>query len=194
MLKSLPASVFLALACVALAIAPETYCATLEFDRRAILGGEFWRIWTGHLVHFSAQHAIIDISSMYLVSRTVESTTSRRYFLFFVFLSATFISLSLLIAFPELIIYRGSSGVLTAIGVYAGSVFWRESSSMKIVVTLVSGLAILKTWIDITNTQSVFSSLPVGVNIAWQAHLIGALLGLCLPKFISTGNRLSTLG
>ena len=89
MLKSLPASVFLALACVALAIASETYCATFEFDRLAILGGEFWRIWTGHLVHFSAQHAIIDISSIYLVGRIVESTTSRSYFLFFVFLSAT---------------------------------------------------------------------------------------------------------
>ena len=58
------AAMVLAGVCLALALAtavvPETLLASLEYNRTAILAGELWRLWTGHLVHFSAEHAIMD--------------------------------------------------------------------------------------------------------------------------------------
>lgn len=34
--------------------------AGLEFDRRALLAGEIWRLWSGHLVHYSWQQSLVD--------------------------------------------------------------------------------------------------------------------------------------
>ena len=48
-------SLVLAVAVLAATAVPEAV-GLLRLDRAAVLGGEFWRLWTGHLVHGSAQH------------------------------------------------------------------------------------------------------------------------------------------
>lgn len=38
----------------------QALCAFMEFDRASILKGEIWRLFTGHLVHWSAEHFYLD--------------------------------------------------------------------------------------------------------------------------------------
>lgn len=39
---------------------------TLEMNRAALAQGEFWRLYTGHLTHFSADHLKWDLAGMAL--------------------------------------------------------------------------------------------------------------------------------
>jgi rhomboid family GlyGly-CTERM serine protease len=46
--------------------------AALIYDRGAIANGEWWRIWTGHLVHFGWPHFIADAGLFIILGRLVE--------------------------------------------------------------------------------------------------------------------------
>ena len=44
----------------------------LVCDRDAILAGEWWRIWTGHLVHFGWPHFVADAGLFLILGRLLE--------------------------------------------------------------------------------------------------------------------------
>jgi rhomboid family GlyGly-CTERM serine protease len=44
----------------------------LLFDRNAITHGEWWRIWTGHLIHFGWPHFIADVGLFVILGRLLE--------------------------------------------------------------------------------------------------------------------------
>jgi rhomboid family GlyGly-CTERM serine protease len=46
--------------------------AGLIYDRGAIAHGEWWRIWTGHLVHFGWPHFIADTGLFIILGRLLE--------------------------------------------------------------------------------------------------------------------------
>ena len=50
------------LACLAMWFTFGEEAAWLAFDRQAILAGQVWRLWSGHLVHYSLHHALLDSS------------------------------------------------------------------------------------------------------------------------------------
>jgi rhomboid family GlyGly-CTERM serine protease len=45
---------------------------SLLCDRDAILAGEWWRIWTGHLVHFGWPHFVADAGLFIILGRLLE--------------------------------------------------------------------------------------------------------------------------
>src|SRR4051812_39105158 len=56
-----PPWVFLALAAAALVMqVTPAWRDHLLYDRAAIIDGQWWRIWTGHLVHFGWPHFVAD--------------------------------------------------------------------------------------------------------------------------------------
>ncbi|HEX9171332.1 MAG TPA: rhomboid family intramembrane serine protease, partial [Telluria sp.] len=65
-------SIGAALLCAALAFAPEASLAQMEFDRSAIPAGQLWRLWSGHLVHFSVPHALGDALVLLAAGLSVE--------------------------------------------------------------------------------------------------------------------------
>jgi rhomboid family GlyGly-CTERM serine protease len=44
----------------------------LVYDRNAIAHGEWWRIWTGHLIHFGWPHFIADVGLFVILGRLLE--------------------------------------------------------------------------------------------------------------------------
>jgi rhomboid family GlyGly-CTERM serine protease len=44
----------------------------LIYDRDAIVQGEWWRIWTGHLVHFGWPHLVADAGLFLILGRLLE--------------------------------------------------------------------------------------------------------------------------
>jgi rhomboid family GlyGly-CTERM serine protease len=44
----------------------------LIFDRTAVSRGEWWRIWTGHLIHFGWPHFIADVGLFVILGRLLE--------------------------------------------------------------------------------------------------------------------------
>ena len=44
----------------------------LIYDRQAVGQGEWWRIWTGHLVHFGWPHFVVDAGLFLILGRLLE--------------------------------------------------------------------------------------------------------------------------
>jgi rhomboid family GlyGly-CTERM serine protease len=91
--------------------------AVLVYDRLAILGGEIWRLATGHLVHFSAAHFVSDALALGLLGAWVEWRGPRVCALIYVAL-ALVIGLGLLVIEPDMRYFGGLSGMAYGLAAY----------------------------------------------------------------------------
>jgi rhomboid family GlyGly-CTERM serine protease len=65
--------VFLLLTLAAVVVQLNPWCAPLlVYDRAAVVRGEVWRMWTGHLVHFGWPHFIADGGLFLILGRLLE--------------------------------------------------------------------------------------------------------------------------
>jgi rhomboid family GlyGly-CTERM serine protease len=150
----------------------------LEY-RRPLLGAETWRLLSGHLVHLSMIHALLNGVALLLLGRLFESRLRIGELWLVVGAVPILISLVFWIAMPELVWYRGLSGVLHAL-YFAGSVLWlsdaRQHARWLPLAALFAGT--LKVLIE----QPWDASFPfhewLGAPVVPQAHLIGALIGV----------------
>lgn len=173
-------SIGAALLCAALALAPEATLVQLQFDRSAIAAGQLWRLWTGHLVHFSVQHALGDALVLLAAGATVDGALGRRRWLRILLLSMPLISVALLLSAPSLAHYRGASAIAVLAVVLAGSVYWRAHPRARPFVALMGvGLA-AKTVGEALGYSLGGVGLPADVTVAWQAHALGAVTALVL--------------
>src|SRR5262245_14761857 len=82
----------------------------LELDRAAVLAGEWWRIVTGHFVHYGRAHAIGDIVAFAGWASVIE-LFCRRTLVIAACLSFTFVGLGVFWLCPQVSHYRGLSGI-----------------------------------------------------------------------------------
>jgi len=176
----------LLLLCVFLQLAPEHLVTQLEFDRQSILAGDIWRLWTGHLVHFSAEHAAVDLAVLFVVTWFAEHLLGIRRTVLTLLAGAFFISSGLLLLTPEMEIYRGSSALGAMMGFSVGMAIWHSDPKLnRILGTILVGF-LSKTIIDAAGMLPAFTSLPPTVQVAWQAHALAvafAILGRLRPSF-----------
>ena len=179
MLKTAPVSLALAGTCLLLACAGEQAASGLAWERVAILNGELWRLWSGHLVHFSASHAGADVLALLASGALAEPLIGTRRFALVLGGGALLLSLGLLMCAPELHEYRGASGLAVLTAVLGGVLAWnRYPGSRPVLVCAALALASKTLWEACAN-MAAFTDLPAGVAVAWQAHLLGAVLGGC---------------
>lgn len=167
-----------ALACVGLALCPPAVNAWLAYDRQAIFFDEIWRLWSGHLVHFSVRHALADALVFLLPAALAEREIGSRRFAVCLALGAPLISLGLLLAAPGLSHYRGASGIAVTAALLAGASLWRARPERRAVLLLLATVFSVKTACEALGISSDLADLPPGVVVAWQAHVFGALWGL----------------
>ena len=167
----------LAFVCLLLACLPESLKAQLSWERGAILSGQWWRLWTGHLVHFGLQHAMLDAIVLFAGASLLERELGTRRLLRQLLLAAPLVSLGLFAA-PGLDEYRGASSLAATVALAAGIALWRDARPWRPAL-LAGGLA----WACFSTVQAVrpewsAAGLPDGVAVAWQAHLLGAACAL----------------
>jgi rhomboid family GlyGly-CTERM serine protease len=180
-LERAPASTVVALACVALALLPEAVASHLAYDRGAILSGQLWRLWSGHFVHFSMQHALADALVLFSMGALAEPVAGTRRLALALALGAPLISLGLLAVAPALVEYRGASGLAVMLAVAAGGLLWHASARWKAAIAVIAIAFAAKTLCEASGLSFDATTLPDGVAVAWQAHVLGALLGALLP-------------
>ncbi|HUJ42281.1 MAG TPA: rhombosortase [Opitutaceae bacterium] len=86
----------------------------LIFVRTDILAGQLWRLWTGHLVHFTANHLLWDLAVFLPAGVWLEWVTPRGARWFYLLAPPT-ISLLLFFSDPALSRYAGLSGLATGL-------------------------------------------------------------------------------
>src|SRR6185312_17082640 len=89
----------------------------LVYDRHAILAGQWWRMVTGHWVHFSPKHFLYDTAAFGIAGCMIESRRHRN-FGWLCLLAVFVISGTMLLFNPQLQICGGLSGLAIAAVVF----------------------------------------------------------------------------
>ncbi len=172
----------------------------LELNRELVLHGEVWRLVTGHFVHCSLNHLFWDAAA-FTVLAIVGVHKDFKRFVFVTVLAVPVISLAVLILCPEIEIYRGLSGLDTAL--YAYLVLYnlyeamtdRNRMSTVLYLLLLAGLLGKNIW-EVCTGNVLFCN-PDGYVPVPIAHLAGMLTGfmvfcsLLLQKFRKPAEEIS---
>lgn len=169
------------LVCAVLAAVPET--GLFAYDRSAILAGEIWRLWSGHWVHFSVQQFFMDVSSLFLVGMLAEREFGARLTALVLWLGMPAISLGLLLLAPDLLEYRGASALAVLLAWFAGSALWVRLNKLRLGLAVLGFVWTIKTLMEAAGGVSDVVSLPADVRVAWQAHVLGAVIGWASARF-----------
>jgi len=168
--------------------------AWLEFDRHAILAGQVWRLWTGHLVHYSAHHALIDLATALAAALIAAQSFGARRVLCALALGAPFISIGLLLIAADCAHYRGASGLAVLLAEMAGAGLWQQArgnhvAMVRAVLVLLAVALAVKIAAEARGFSLGASDLPPDVMVGWQAHLLGAVAGMAAVALLRTRGR-----
>jgi len=164
-------SVIAAGLCVVLSYAPESVIGALALDRTSAGAGELWRLWSGHIVHFSLRHALFDAGTVLLFGCVAEAHLGKRFVALTLLLALPLISIALLLSVPDVREYRGASALATILGTLAGAALWRTRPEHRGLLAILAFLVLAKSACDAWGLQTTLAALPPGVRVAWQAHL-----------------------
>lgn len=150
----------------------------LIYDRSLILTGQIWRCWSGHAVHFGANHFFWDMVIFVPAGIWLERLWPRRARWFYAG-SPIAISAALLVMDPELERYAGISGVAAGVLVLlAGLQLRRKSSEPTWFWFAVLALVAAKVGYEIIGQAPLMIDLPSSVRVVPLAHIGGIVCGI----------------
>jgi len=152
----------------------------MAYDRPEILSGQIWRLWSGHLVHYSPRHALVDAGMLLLIGLVLEPLAGTRRLCIGLALGGPGIALALLWCAPGLLEYRGASGLDMLMAAMALCLLWRSGGLSRSWLMVLGGALLFKTIGEAGGIWLGWSSLPQGVATVWQAHALGAACGVLL--------------
>ncbi len=151
--------------------------ALATLDREATLSGEWWRLASGHLAHWSAAHLGWDMFGWLIAGSLCECRGPRRFRLA-IGIGGPALSIALLLLQPELQLYRGLSGLLAiGLGLWTAC-WWREGDPVLRTLAVVLGLVFIT---KIVVEQFSGACLMVSASTIPPvplAHLLGYGIGL----------------
>jgi len=177
-LTKLPlAALSLAAAVLLLHLCNPEYTKWLEFDRDAIYQGQWWRIMTGHFLHTNTWHLVMNLGGLALIMLLHGMYYRPLQLGLHLLLGCSLIGLALLFWSPQISIYVGLSGWLHALLVSGCCVdIQRQWSSGWLILAAVFGKVGWEQWQGAS--QDVVTL--IGAEVAIDAHLYGAVIGLLL--------------
>jgi rhomboid family GlyGly-CTERM serine protease len=158
----------------------------LVYDRSAIPAGEVWRLVTGHLVHFSADHLWLDVAAFLIAGWAMETRMAApRWPMFGA--APLFISLTLLGMEPGMARYGGLSGWATALLAFAALDFVRRADSARVLGWLMLIGLVAKLAVEMSSQAPVFVAFgQESIYVATGAHVSGLLLAVAAQRFFRT--------
>lgn len=173
--SSLPWATGFAVLVAALQLLPEDLHRALWYERAAVAGGEYWRLFTGNLVHLGWQHLWLNLGALligiwiFYPARTPVAWTVA------LVASGLGTNLGLWFFVPEIQWCIGLSGALHGL-LLIGAIDWvREGERL--------GFVFLTLWIAKLAWEQWQGPLPfagpdLGAPVVTQAHLWGSVGGL----------------
>lgn len=147
----------------------------LRYSRTEIQGGAYWRLLTGHLVHFDMAHATLNVAGLILLWLLFVADARARQWACVACVSAVSISTALWCYHPEIAWYLGLSGVLHGVWA-AASVHALTRWRLEAIVSgaLLCCKLLIESRFGALSDPLLGHALPVVV----VAHLYGAIGGL----------------
>ncbi len=155
---------------------------TLQFDREALSRGEIWRFVTGHFTHFSADHLCWDVIAFIAFGSLVEFRL-RRAWIYCVAISAVVISFGVSWLQPQFSLYRGLSGLDSALFAFVVTDLVREGRRThdKLMFALGSFALtgfLVKCVYELATGRTLFVAASDTFQPVPLAHLLGAVIGV----------------
>ncbi|MBR9910719.1 MAG: rhombosortase [Gammaproteobacteria bacterium] len=164
----------------------------LQYNRSAILAGEYWRLISAHFTHADGNHLLLNLVGLALVAWLSPHSITATRWLGGALVCGFTTSLGLLLWLPELQWYLGMSGVLH--GLLAMALILRLYRG-QIYCSAGLGLLALKLLLEQRVAVSSYAHPLIELPVITEAHLIGALGGfliaLLLPILYRQRNRRS---
>jgi len=164
----------LALSLVLVSLLGEDGRLALRYERSAVLANhEWWRLLSGHMVHGSPRHLLLNGAGLALVALLFARDYSVRAWLLILAFSVAAIDVGFVLFEPQLQWYVGLSGVLHG-AMAAGAVAWWRHETKPLALALTLALAAKLTWEQWHGALPFSGDMPVIVD----AHLYGAIGGV----------------
>lgn len=185
------------LAAVALWIAAIPGAASaLELDRVELMGGELWRLLSGHFAHWSGDHLLWDVLALLMLGSVAERVSRARVWVT-VFVSALAISCVFLLYRPELASYRGLSGIDSAFVGFLLAHGWLQARRgdrwLRWLVVLASALFTFKIGYECLDGGMLFvDGAATAMTVVPEAHGVGLLAGIAVRLWRPAGKPTST--
>jgi rhomboid family GlyGly-CTERM serine protease len=152
--------------------------AVAIYDRAAIGSGELWRLMTGNLVHHSTSHFVYNVVPFLLAGALIEIQGLRR-FLALCALSSMFIGATLYIGKPEIAVFGGLSGVVTAAVTFLCLHGLDKAGAWRWLCLAVLICVVAKTGLEMALGSSFLSAVEPGIFVAVpESHAVGAATAL----------------
>jgi len=184
LLARVPVTAVIAAAALATAAIPGL-AATIQFDRAAIAAGDAWRLVTCHLTHWNGEHLLWDLL-MFVVLGAICEWRNPRQMRLCVAISAVAVAMSVLWAFPGIQLYRGLSGIDTALFTLLAIDLlyeaWRDRNPLQAMCTGGLLLALTaKIAYEAIGGQTIFVEQDAAdfVPLVWD-HVAGAAAGIVI--------------
>lgn len=180
----LPLVTLLAIAVSVVAAYSDGLTGLLIYDRQDVTNGEFWRLATGSLAHFSASHLWYNSAALVVAGAIAEWHCPRR---FAILLGSAMLAVGGTIHFlaPHLETYAGLSGVVyAAIAFVAVERLWFAQQRRWLCIGMIAGLC-AKTSYEWLTGGTLFASYDGGVAVAPVSHLAGMFLGVTVAAWLT---------
>lgn len=154
----------------------------LVLEREAMITGQWWRLWTGHLAHTGQGHLFGNLAALVVLLAWARSMHLLRAGLVYALLAAPLISIGLLAILPWLQWYAGLSGLLHGL---LALLLTRLGRTPALV-----GLGLVAAKISL----EALGFWPVGAGeyaVIWQAHALGLISGLAFSLLPNALARLT---
>ena len=155
----------------------------LAYERDAILNGELWRLWTGHLMHASPYHLLWNVLPLIALGLLWEPLLKRGFWCL-LGVSSTLVSAGLVVFDPALVGYVGLSGALNGIWIGGTLLAARGEGALgnrrgQLLFTAFVMLDLAKIAFEAWTGTPVFTETQsLGIRSVPLAHALGALGGM----------------
>jgi len=163
------------------------YLDALRYDRAAVLGGEAWRLVTGHLVHADAAHLGWNLLGVLIVGLLFAREYNERQWLVVLLASTITANLGFLLLEPTLAWYVGFSGVLHGC-MAAGLVAWLRGPRDAFTWIVTALFAAKLGWEHFAGPLP-FTAASLSLPVVHEAHSYGAVGGLVAGLVLAARSR-----
>lgn len=159
--------------------------AFLQYDRTKLLTGEVWRLATCHLGHWSASHQFWSLGA-FAVLGLLGETRDRRTFAWCCIAAGLACSLALLVFWPDVQLYRGMSGIDSALFTCVVLLNLRTPDGNKsaarnaTLAILLFGFIAKVAWEWLTHRTLFVSIDGKGFVSLPDVHAVGGAVGICV--------------
>ncbi len=179
---SLLAVVFMLLVVVVISLFGESLAESMQFDRYAIAEGQWWRLYSGSLVHFGNKHTAMNVLGLLAIHYALFWRRHDTVWWLCVILVPLGVGFSLFYFGGDTDIYRGFSAAEYGILLTGLMLEWRHNPwVMSAAIGLLMGKIIYE---QMPTYDIYYLKDEIGVAVAVDAHLWGVVSGAVLGLIV----------